>query len=74
MIDYRLDNCKSRPKQEKPSFWMLKTKTQLKISKPKFKTKKEFVLTSKFYFLMENNLKMEELFLTTTLRKNQVFF
>jgi hypothetical protein len=73
MIDYGLDKWKSRHKQEKQSFWMLKPKTQLKISKQKFKIKKEFAVKSKIYFSLENNLKMEELYLTIIFRKNQFF-
>ena len=47
--------------------------TQLTMSKPKSKTKKEFLLTNRGLSSQENSLKTDELFLTITSKKNQLF-
>jgi len=64
--------CKSLSKLllEKPSLSMLMPQTQLKTSNPKSKTKRESLLINKDLFSLENNLKTEEPFLTTTSKRN----
>ena len=64
--------CKSssRHSQVKQSPLMLSQLTPLKMSKLKSKIRKEFPQISRDLSLLESNLKMEELFLTTTFKKN----
>jgi len=67
--------CKSssRPSLVKPSPLMLSQLIPLKMSKPKFKIRKEFHQTSRDLSSLESNLKMEELFLITISKKSQPF-
>ena len=67
--------CKSssRPSLVKPSPLMLSQLIPLKMSKPRSKIKKEFHQTSRDLSSLENNLKMEELFLITISKKSQPF-
>ena len=67
--------CKSSSRLllEKPSLLMLSQLIQLKMLKPRFKTKKEFHQTSKDLSSPESNLKMEELFQTTTSKRSPLF-
>merc|ERR1711959_382116 len=64
--------CKSlsRPSLVKQSPLMLMPQTPLRMSNPKFKTKKVFLQINKDSFLPENNLKTAELFPTTTSKRN----
>merc|ERR1711959_3961 len=64
--------CKSlsRPLLVKQSPLMLMLQTPLRMSNPKFKTKKVFLQINKDSFLPENNLKTAELFPTTTSKRN----
>jgi len=66
--------CKSSSKLllEKPSLLMLNQQTPLKMLKLKSKIKKESHQISKDSFSLESNLKMEELFQTTTFKKSQL--
>jgi hypothetical protein len=52
---------------------MLSQLIPLKMSKPKFKIRKEFHQTSRDLSSLESNLKMEELFLITISKKSQPF-
>ena len=52
---------------------MLNNLTLLKMSKPRSKTKKESLQINKDLSLLVNNLKMEELLLTITSKKNPLF-
>merc|ERR1712146_256463 len=54
----------------RPSPSMLNQQTPLRTSKPRFKTKKESHQTSKDLSSPESNLRMAELSLTTTSKKN----
>jgi len=67
--------CKSlsRPLLVRQSLLMLKPQTPLRMSKPKFKTKKESHQINKDSSLPVNNLKTEELSLITTSKKNPLF-
>merc|ERR1712131_200545 len=67
--------CKSlsRHSLERPSLWKSKLLTPSKTSKLKFRTKKVFHQTSNVLSSLENNWKTEELFLTTTSRRNRHF-
>merc|ERR1712194_761311 len=67
--------CKSssRLSPVRPSPLMSSQHTQLRTSKQRSKTRKEFPQISKDSSLPESNLKMEELSPTTTSKKNQPF-
>ena len=66
--------CKSllRLLLERPLLSMLSQQTPLKMSRLKSKIKKESHQISKDSFSLESNLKMEELFQTTTFKKSQL--
>merc|ERR1712243_275106 len=57
---------------EKQSLLKLNHLITLKLLREKSKTKKEFHQINKDLSLQENNLKMEEVYLTTTSKKNQL--
>merc|ERR1711970_1020652 len=67
--------CKSlsRPSQEKQSPSRLSPLILLRMSKQRFRTKKESLQTSRGSFLQVNSWRMEELFLTTTSRRRAPF-
>merc|ERR1712151_105515 len=56
--------------QERQLLWKLSLATPLRMSKPKFKIRKESHLISNVSFSPESNSKMAEHFLTTTFKKN----
>ena len=60
----------SRLLQERPSHLMLNPQTQLTMSKPRSKTKRESHLTSKDSSLQESNWRMEEHYQTTTSKRS----
>jgi len=65
--------CKSSSKLwlERPSLLTLSHQTPLRMSRPRSKIRKESLPINKDSSSLENNLKTEELFPTTTSRKNQ---
>merc|ERR1712166_1504941 len=67
--------CKSssRPSLERPSPLTSSQQTPSKTSKQRSKIRKESHQISKDSFSLENNLKMAELFQTTTSKKNPLF-
>jgi len=67
--------CKSssRPLLERPSHSMLNHQTPLTTLRPRFKIRKESPPINKDSFSPESNLKMAELFLITTSRRNLLF-
>jgi len=67
--------CKSssKPSLERQSPSTLRLLTPSRTSNPKFKTKKESLLTNKDSSLLVNNLKTAELSLTTTSKKSPHF-
>merc|ERR1712070_1061820 len=67
--------CKSssRPSLVRPSPSMLSQLTLLKTSRPRSKTRKVFLQISKDSSSLESNLRMEELSLTTTFKRNLPF-
>merc|ERR1712166_898252 len=69
------EECKSssRPLLERPSLLMSSQQIPSRTSKPRFKIRKESHQISKDSSSLENNLKTEELFQTTTSKKNPLF-
>merc|ERR1719479_409721 len=64
--------CKSlsRPSLGRPSLLRLSLLTPLRMSRPRSRTRKEFPQINSVSSLLENSWRTEELFLTTTSRKN----
>merc|ERR1712166_562750 len=69
------EECRSssRPSLVRPSLLMSSQQILSRTSKPRFKIRKESHQISKDSFSLENNLKTEELFQTTTSKKNLLF-
>jgi hypothetical protein len=58
---------------EKPSLSMLRLPIQSRMSKLKFRTRKEFHLINKDLYLLENNWKMEGHYLTIIFKRNPLY-